>query len=56
MPNLKAALDIENLKKELQEDLNSAPAYIKGIAGTDFAHTKYGWSLGIEGSFGGSDH
>ena len=33
MPNLKAALDIENLKKELQEDLLSTPAYIKGIAG-----------------------
>lgn len=40
MPNLKAALDIENLKKELQEDLNSTPAYIKGIAGKGIAGSK----------------
>ena len=30
--NLKSALDIENLKNELKEDLLSTPAYLKGIA------------------------
>lgn len=40
MPNLKSALDIENLKKELQEDLNSSPAYIEGIAGKGIANSR----------------
>ena len=40
MPNLKAALDIENLKKELKEDLLSTPAYLKGIAGKGIANAK----------------
>ena len=40
MPNLKAALDIENLKNELKEDLLSTPAYLKGIAGKGVANSR----------------
>ena len=40
MPNLKAALDIENLKKELKEDLLSSPAYLNGIAGKGVANSR----------------
>lgn len=40
MPNLKSALDIENLKNELKEDLLSTPAYLKGIAGKGVANSR----------------
>ena len=40
MPTLKSALDIENLKKELKEDLESSPAYIKAIAGKGIANSR----------------
>jgi len=40
MPTLKSALDIENLKRELKEDLRDSPAYIKGMAGKGIANSR----------------
>ena len=37
MPTLKSALSIENLKNQLKIDLESTPAYLKGIAGKGIA-------------------
>ena len=47
------------LSLEISKQLLNSNAKLKltGTAGTDFeGHNEYGWSLGIEGSLGGSDH
>ena len=45
------------IAKQIPKFLPDAKLSLKGRAGTDFAgHHDYGWSIGIEGSFGGNKH